>query len=414
MELKTVEDQANHQVKNPPQRLKQLKQELKKEYDTPSNRIKKSIASMKKNVEGLQKKEQPDQSRIQELQNVLNRYEGQVAELEQGKRQDARTKELLKLLKIQNGAEEMVKTIGEYRKSKKPQGPLHYTWVRAIEAYSGCRYRQMFGGFNLSNSNCIDVLEVFPKIGKAMLRVYVNDQERQKKVEKLVAKFTDIGSYLLKIAKIFKSQKKLGRLEHNKLLYAVMGHSKAWRRKCGIPAFDNKKVWNILHNIEYHTIIFARHWMNVGRFSEEGFESYHPFLNALFNSLKTVHGTENKIRVLSRRLYLLSDEEVQTLEAVVKADHTGEKRAPYSRTNFITRLEAKGPARVARVLAHDESGDHLVTSNDKMIPEAWKSVYLAVQHNLAPADWHQSFVEDESLGPEVTANMEYMIVKNDN
>jgi hypothetical protein len=85
-----------------------------------------------------------------------------------------------------------------------------------------------------------------------------------------------IGKHLLKVATLLKSQKKIDGERLDELREAIVLHSLAWRKY-----MPSRPIWVKLHRLECHIMQFVETWGCIGILSEEGFESFHTFLNAL-------------------------------------------------------------------------------------------------------------------------------------
>ena len=75
----------------------------------------------------------------------------------------------------------MSETLNTYIKSdKKPKGPCFYVFNKAIEIYDGVQFRAKFGGYDLTNGDCLKVMEVWNQICDAVCAVYPNGDHYEK------------------------------------------------------------------------------------------------------------------------------------------------------------------------------------------------------------------------------------------
>jgi hypothetical protein len=300
------------------------------------------------------------------------------------------------------GAKKMLEELKQYVESpKKPKGPAEFVFNRAVEAFGGVRYRAEHGGYELSNADGIKVLEVWDKIVGAVSLVYDCNGEKGRRVLELMEKSKKIAGPLLTISRIIKSQQKITGERLAELKRCLRLFSIAWRQ--GFPA---RGVWLKFHRLEHHIIQFIELFGMVGRVSEEGFESFHPLMNSLFNDGKSIVSTRHRVNCMGRKLHSGANADVQKIMVQVKDATSRPKKGP-NRNTAAKRMGEHGGDLVSSVLEEDEAGEYLIISEREMIPKAWQDLFLLLTHNKAPREWSRVFRDHENLGEEIKVKLEY-------
>jgi hypothetical protein len=170
----------------------------------------------------------------------------------------------------------------------------------------------------------------------------------------------------------------------------------------GFPA---RGVWLKFHRLEHHVIQFVQLFGMIGRVSEEGFESFHPLLNSLFNDGKSIVSTRHGVNCMGRKLHSGADADVQKIMVQVKDATSRPKKGP-NQNAALKRMGELGGDLAASALEEDEAGECLIMSEREMMPKAWQDLFLLLTHNKAPREWSRVFRDHENLGDEIKAKLE--------
>ncbi|CAB9530791.1 hypothetical protein SEMRO_3044_G342720.1 [Seminavis robusta] len=210
-------------------------------------------------------------------------------------------------------------------------GRATYGFRKAYEVDGRVCFRVENSGFELSNGDGIRVLERSDMIVNRMSKVYDDNPQLQRSVNKLMGIFQQLTGLLYTISVSMKSQRKWTPEDCDQFEDAARQYATLWLSFTGKTDPDETPIFNKLHVLVSHATLFVRNHGMLGRCSEEGFESSHKCIESVRKPLNCMTSTEARANTIYRRIMLQSRPDIESTFEGINATFTKAKRGPYNK-----------------------------------------------------------------------------------
>jgi hypothetical protein len=209
-------------------------------------------------------------------------------------------------------------------------------------------------------------------------------EAKRLKVNLLMEKAKKIATPLFTVAKLLKTQEKLGPSKIIELKESLARFYQNWLRL--FPATD-QHMFPKLHHLLAHILSFIIKYGLYGRISEEGFESFHTKFNAEKKILQAMGHNKQRVNTLSRRLQLNMKKEVQETLKTFETNKTTTKNRPtsYKVKNSATRMNDNQEVETSDLELLN--GTYVFTQSNGVIKEKWIEVYDLCVRGRVPSSW---------------------------
>jgi hypothetical protein len=310
-------------------------------------------------------------------------------------------------VQLLEGAKILVAGIQKFLKPKcnMPRGQAEHAFNGGVQA-AGAICRAEHGGFELSNSDNMKVLERFDQLCDFMSAACPTEPDKQRCLEAFMNAINhDLPRPTLKVVTLMKSQKKMDLKRQKTLKTEIRNVCAGWCKH-----FPNQDVFLKLHCIICHLVAFCLAYQMCGILSEEGFEATHPVMASEKNRTKSMGSVAGRVETVLHRFQRRTDPEMQKLDAKVTASTktTANRPAKYQ-TLAKTARNADSLAVQSTDLAPGPEG-HLYCNDDQtaIIKEGWADVFLLVVKVKVPKAWSDPFEESENLGSVAALRSKYV------
>ena len=272
---------------------------------------------------------------------------------------------------------------------KKPKGRAEFVFNRAIELFGAVKFRAEFGGWDLSNSHCLEVLEAWPKIVNAVSSSASTSSAstNDNLIRVFMEKATPVAAILLKVARSLKSQKRLTKATMKPLLASLVNK---WR-----ALFPKKGIFTKFHHLEYHLLDFLDNWEMYGRLSEEGFENIHPLINSIREVVRTMSSHCQRYQTIHNRFQMQRRDDVGEVLAVVDSKTRGKKR-PRGHTTNRRDVAVEIVSELGGIV-ENEGERFIILTDESRLPAKWSDEYMMCSRGKAPDSWVEVFKTSDDL-----------------
>jgi hypothetical protein len=352
-------------------------------------RISVQLRKKQKALREEERKSHPDGHRVDRLKTaIIELHITMTAFLEESKLTDK--------ARLQNGAKELVLKIAHYlsAKSKLPKGQGEYTITRAFPIVGKVEYRKEFGGKTLSHNDWITVLEEWVAVCEVVRACYEDRQELKRELEDIMDTSAELGTPLLELTKILKSQDIIDDERLEEIKYAMVKVYVGFR-----VAFPDQKVFPKLHHIMWDAINFIVEHKMFGILAEQGFEALHKNMNKVNKDLKPMVDTNAREQTTFNRIQAGLNPEFDAIKWTY-CDRKSERYTDRPKTYKTSRKTRKDDmVAIAITLDRLVDGRYFEVDNcTHLIKEEWKEVYEMVVHFVVPASWSKVFDDRDDLG----------------
>jgi len=293
-------------------------------------------------------------------------------------------------VQLQLGCAPFYKALAKFLQpqSKRPHGPLEFTFNNGLEYIGGGKFNAEHGGFEQTNGKAMNSLERFDDIATACEVTYPEGHRLHDQVKAYFAKFRVLAAKLFALTKLMKSQKKIDPADMD---YKVIEVMLAWN-----DTFPGKAYFNKLHFVMVHLPEFVHRYHICGRASGESHESVHCMINRMKDAVKRMASVTQMFKTLYARCTSNLKPGIAERNAKVAAKMSGPSRGGEYKnrgtgTKLLDEVETVCSIFGDKVMVAEEEFTNLVWGG--RIHSKFVDIFLIAKAGKVPDEWATGFAQ---------------------